>query len=565
MKQIENKKTIDQIRALHEYAGSDIETNESNFSDEIINTNDEFTSCAFETLFTREISNYSALGLILDRIKPLDFQLEACITPEKKRQLIQLRKEIEKCMNEKVLDDKKLSRLQSKLSKFPFKEKNIPIIIIENLMVKSELIKRCLGIINDFYYIFNGEYWENIDYDLIRNFITATATKSGISHFDAVECKYQANLMDQFNLTAVMPKPKVSPNSVMINLKNGTFVFDDGKFYLKPFDYKDMLLFQLPFEYNPDAEAPRFMKFLDEVVPEENAKIVICEYIAYIFAKHLKWEKCMVFLGAGGNGKSVLMNIIVALLGEQNVTHFSLGDLCDNKGYHRAEIENKLLNACSEIGASGSSPDMLKQICSNEAIGARSPFGKPITISNYARMLFCANNISNKDVEQTKGFFRKIIFLEFNPPVPKEKMNTNLSREIIESELSGVFNWVLKGLKSITQPNRHGFTHSEHIENARRKIEKDSNSVTAFWTDSNYIASNIKHVELKHIFDEYMIYCESANLKPVSRTTFANRLEMMLNITIKRKCTNNATWVYCTKNENIEEFKDPMLEKMFNL
>ena len=52
------------------------------------------------------------------------------------------------------------------------------------------------------------------------------------------------------------------------------------------------------------------------VVPEKEARMVIAEYIAYVFAKHLRWEKCMVLYGSGCNGKSVLIDVISALLGK---------------------------------------------------------------------------------------------------------------------------------------------------------------------------------------------------------------------------------------------------------
>lgn len=63
--------------------------------------------------------------------------------------------------------------------------------------------------------------------------------------------------------------------------------------------------------------------------------------------------------------------------------------------------------------------------------------------------------------------------------------NPNLAREIIEEELSGVFNWVLEGLKRILEPNRKGFTYSKHIDNTNKRIERNSNSVALFMCDEN--------------------------------------------------------------------------------
>ena len=64
-----------------------------------------------------------------------------------------------------------------------------------------------------------------------------------------------------------------------------------------------MLTDQLPFDYDPNAKAEKFTEFLEYVVPEKEARMVIAEYIAYVFAKHLSWEKCMGLYGIGCNGR----------------------------------------------------------------------------------------------------------------------------------------------------------------------------------------------------------------------------------------------------------------------
>ena len=88
----------------------------------------------------------------------------------------------------------------------------------------------------------------------------------------------------------------------MINLKNGTFVCENGSYEIRPFSPEDRLTYQLSFEYDPNAKVPKFLQFLDEVIPEKEARMVVAEYIGYIFAKHLRWEKCLVLLGSGANG-----------------------------------------------------------------------------------------------------------------------------------------------------------------------------------------------------------------------------------------------------------------------
>lgn len=106
------------------------------------------------------------------------------------------------------------------------------------------------------------------------------------------------------------------------NLANGTFVVTAGSQYLKGFDRKDFLTYQLPFELDETKEAPLFSQYLDKVLPDKNLQMILAEFIGYVFVRHntLKLEKSLILYGSGANGKSVFFDIITALLGPNNCT-----------------------------------------------------------------------------------------------------------------------------------------------------------------------------------------------------------------------------------------------------
>lgn len=499
------------------------------------------------TRYKRSIENYSALKKLLEYIFSIDFLQVYYKDDEKKCEYIRkLREDIE---NKAEGADAKKQVLKNLDPSTEVKAA----IIIENLLNNSEKKKCGIGVINEDVYFYNECYWEVLDKDFVRHYLSLVAEKSGLPHFQTTRVKFMDLLYKQLISAAALPPQIAKDKDVKINLKNGTFKCSNGKFEICPFSADDRLTYQLPFDYDPNAKADKFLEFLEYAIPEKEARTVIAEYVGYIFAKHLRWEKCLVLLGSGGNGKSVLIDIITALLGAQNVCHFSLNRLCEANGYHRAELSKYLLNACSEMGSKNSDPEMVKQLFSNDPVGARSPYGKPITVSNYCRFLFSANFISNKDMEQTFGFFRRFAFIEFNSPVPEEKKNPNLAKEIIEDELSGVFNWALDGLKSILQEGRKGFTYSAHIENMNKTIEKNSNSVALFMEEKNYEPSATKYEEAKNLYREYADFCESYRYGTVSKQEFLRRLETQLHFHIKRKATNNATWVYCQRVISLDE------------
>ena len=511
------------------------------------------------TKFKREVEKYAALKDIEKRIFPIDFLY---VYYSDNSEMLAFIDKLRDDVANKTEDAKEAKRTLKDLD--PSTEVKISI-IIENLLNVCEKRGSGIGVINGNVYYYNGCYWELLEENLVKHYLSMVAEGSGLPHFQATKVNFIELLYKQLITASALPMPKCDTKEVKINLKNGTFKCSNGKIEFSPFSPDDRLIYQLPFEFNPNAKAEKFMCFLEEVIPEKEARMVVAEYIAYIFGKHLRWEKCLVLLGSGGNGKSVLIDIVTALLGEQNVCHFSLSKLCEANGYCRAEIGNYLLNTCSEMGSKNSDPEMVKQLFSNDPVSARSPYGKPITVSGYCRFLFSANFISNKDMEQTNGYFRRFLFLEFNAPIPEWKKNPNLAKEIIEEELSGVFNWVLEGLHRILEPGRQGFTYSKHIDSANKRIERNSNSVALFMSDENLQPSGKKYQDAKTLYSKYKIFCEDNHYGVVSKQEFLRRLETQLKYCIKRKATNNATWIFCEEiatqkedkgeNEFVEKFK----------
>lgn len=409
-------------------------------------------------------------------------------------------------------DDKK-SKLQKKHFLIP---------VIDNLLLKTNQNEFSLCRKNGMIYLFNGQYWEYVDVDKFKDFLGNISQKSGVDKYDARYYAFKDDLIKQFMSDAGL-KEIPSNTKTLVNLRNGTFEISAKEQILRKFEKADFLTYQLPFEFIPNSEAPIFMKFLDQVLPEKELQIVLAEYLGYIFIKNsvLKLEKVMILFGSGANGKSVLFEIISALLGEQNITSYSLSSLTDKNGYYRAMISHKLLNYASEINGRLET-SVFKQLCSGEPVEARSPHEKPILIRDYAKLLFNAN-VLPKEIENTHAYFRRFLIIPFNITIPPEHQDKELAQKIIKNELSGVFNWVLDGLKRLLE--NKNFSNSEIVKQQVKMYETESDSVLMFLEDEQYFASTMHNKKLKELFQEYKNNCSINNCVPCSEKVFSQKLE----------------------------------------
>ncbi len=399
-------------------------------------------------------------------------------------------------------------------------EKNYVVISTENILEKANNLGYRLAMNNGVVYIFNGRYWVSISEADLGKFMGNCALKLGVDKIDSKFHRFQDSLLSQFFKSAHFTKPESLQDKVLINLQNGTFEITSQKQSLRPFKDTDFLKYQLPFSYDTTATAPLFQKYLDRVLPEKELQDILAEYIGYVFIKNLKLEKVLLLFGSGANGKSVFFEIVNAILGKENISNFSLTSL-SNESY-RSSLDDKLLNYGSEIKGSLES-DIFKQLASGEPIGARRLYQKPFTMTDYAKLMFNANELP-KDVEHNEAYFRRFLIVPFLVTIPSEERDPELPKKIIKNELSGVFNWVLLGLNRLLI--KKGFTHSKTSSNFLEKYKNESDTVFLFLDEQNYKPCfDGGCTGLTELYGEYKQYCGAFGYYPNNLKNFRNRLE----------------------------------------
>ncbi len=434
-------------------------------------------------------SHDSILDRLLLQVKPIDFRAKVNFSKEEER----------------------------------LKRKHFLIVVIEEILDLARINNWGLCTYEGFVYAYNGNFWNKITKEELQAFLGQAAEKMGVDQFDAKYFEFREPLLKQFFALSRLKQPSKVHDQVLINLNNGTLEITSGFPKLRPATQADFLTHQLPFDFDKKATCPRFITFLDEVLPEKESQMVIQEYLGYVFVRSsmLKMEKVLLLYGTGANGKSVLFEIVNALLGGQNnVCSYSLQELTDNNGQYRAEIGNKLLNYASEIN-NRMEADIFKRLASGEPVVARPLYGHPITLTNYAKLMFNCNELP-KNVEQTPAFFRRFIIVPFTVQIPEEKQDKELAKTIIKSELAGILNWVLEGLERLLKQKK--FTHSPLIANQLEAFKKESDSLPMFLEDEGYQKSSISDLPLRQVYVEYRRYCLESGFFPGSLQTFGTRL-----------------------------------------
>lgn len=398
-------------------------------------------------------------------------------------------------------------------------------------------------------YVFTGTHYELIEKEeLLPNWLldcsdTVGAPPSYMYHPKNTD--YYIKTFRRFCSKQTDWEGKTSKRA--INVANGIISFDE-KGNAKRIDHTPELPYRycLKYEYNPNATAPTFDKFLNEILPDEQARRFLQAYIGSIFTDTPP-QKVAFLLGSGANGKSVFIDIITELLDKSNVTYYPLKTLCDEERGKDARkgIEGKLLNVCAEVGK-GFDPNIFKNLSGGDAITGNLKYHNNEKIEDYARLMFACNGLPRTE-DRTHGFFRRFAPIEFSVTIPPEKQDPKLKNKI-KNELSGVLNWVVGGVQIFVQ-NGYQLPEYKRGEEIVAQYKLESDSVLLF-LDEEEIKAGTEPVLFDTLYRNYKSFAIEGGYGIASKKTVSKSLKDE-GFKKKRDGHKGEMYVYINKQLNI--------------
>ncbi len=330
--------------------------------------------------------------------------------------------------------------------------------------------------------------------------------------FDAVKDSCMADEdTDIFN-------PAENPNLNLINVKNGMLNWRKGE--MLPHNYQYHSLFQLPVEYDPDSEAPRWSNALRQWIPKAEVRKFLQEFVGYSLIPDTSLDKALILHGSGANGKSTFLEVLEELFGEENLSSIPLHRL--NGRFELSNIQHKLVNICSDLDPSYlKETGNIKKIIAGELLRGEDKYKPSFDFKPVARLIFSANELP-KARDKTKGWYRRIEIIKFPNSFDPEDDNfdPNLSEKLKE-ELPGIFNWAVEGLKRLK--DRERFEIPGSVKENKRSYKESNDSLTAFVNEQVEEAKGESY-PTSYLYRKYKGYCEDHGLNIVSQQKFSKRL-----------------------------------------
>ncbi|KQC05885.1 MAG: hypothetical protein APR62_01485 [Smithella sp. SDB] len=308
--------------------------------------------------------------------------------------------------------------------------------------------------------------------------------------------------------------------SGMINIKSGEILPHDPKYFSR---------IQLPVNYDPQKESVRWFEFLKDIFPEDfadtqNAKsymmkhYLLQQWFGYCLLGDNRFHKALFLYGTGSNGKSTVIEVLQAMVGETNVSNLSLSDLCQR--FKIQHLLGKMVNLSTETGSRDPlTMDIFKAIVAGETLSAERKFGDVFEFRPSVK--FCVSmNDAPVISDKSYGLERRLIVLSFNRRIEKNEIVPNMKALLIE-EIDGIFTWAIRGLQDLLR--RNGFYIGEIVGEDTDQFMKTINPLLIFGEECCEFGDDYE-TEPQTLWEAYKRWCDDGKNRPLGRNNFYNQI-----------------------------------------
>ncbi len=313
-----------------------------------------------------------------------------------------------------------------------------------------------------------------------------------------------------------------------VSVINGVLSWEPlaGGWILSPHNRDDFRTTQIPVVYDPGATAPRFALFLQEVfagtADMQDRISVVEEALGYTLIPSCYLERFLMLIGAGANGKSVLLAVVVALVGREQVCAVQPSQF-ENR-FQRAHLDGKLANIITEIAEGAEIADaQIKSLVSGEMTTAEHKHQPPFDFVPIATHWFGTNHMPHTR-DFSDALFRRVEILEFPNTFAEDKRDVHLITKLI-AELPGILNMALRGLARLIE--RGGFTSCQSSLERTKEWRMEADQVAQFVEEGCERESGAL-VQSIVVYFYYKIWAEDAGIRhTLNRKNFTQRLNRL--------------------------------------
>ena len=233
----------------------------------------------------------------------------------------------------------------------------------------------------------------------------------------------------------------------LFNVQNGTIDLKTGR--LHPHDRSQLLSTISPVKFDPRAECPKWMEFLEKVMQGDQELVSFLQRLAgYTMSGSVAEQAFCVNWGEGSNGKSTYLDVLSTVMGGYaDTTPFNTFSERKNGGIPNdlAALHKARMVICSEGARTTKLAEaMIKNVTGSETVSARFLHHEFFSFRPKFT-LFLQSNHKPVITGTDHGIWRRVRFIPWLYTFSDAEINKHWAQEEVEAEGPGILNWMIKG------------------------------------------------------------------------------------------------------------------------
>jgi P4 family phage/plasmid primase-like protien len=362
----------------------------------------------------------------------------------------------------------------------------------------------------------------------MQTFAKGIASRRGM---DAVQ-----ELMKNYPGVAV-PVEKFDKDRNVLAMANGTFDLNEMK--LREHRPSDMVTKELDFAYDPDATADRWLRYLEEVLPDPEIRAYLQRAVGMALLGDTSEGAFFVLWGETGCGKSQFLEVLNAVFGDYGATAAASafresrngGDSRKSNSLHALRGARVVLT--SETSKRSSlDEELIKRVTGGDTVTSFALYESEISWKPQFTMFMGTNFKPTMDASDG-AIWRRVKPINFPNSFfengrPTEAREKDLGQHVIDTELQGVFNWCLAGVEEY---RKLGLADPESLTATVAGYREDSDPVQTWLNEASnegtIILEEDVEIQSTRIHSVFSNWLKINNLPRVTQTAFGRRLETL--------------------------------------
>lgn len=318
-----------------------------------------------------------------------------------------------------------------------------------------------------------------------------------------------------------------------IPVANGVFNLETWQ--LEDFSPNIITRNKIPIPYVPGAYYEVTDKTLDKIaVNDKKIRMLLEEILGYVLFRRNEFAAMFILTGDGSNGKSSFLKMLRKFVGSSNTSALDLKEL--DQRFKTAELFGKLVNIGDDIDkAYIKSTSVLKKLVTGEALNVERKGKDPFDFTNYAKLIFSANEMPRMN-DYTDGLVRRLQIVPFKAKFSPDDEDYDpfiTDKLLSEESMQYVLNLALNALKRLLINKK--FTQSKAVKQELEKYQEENNPIISFVNNEGI---EFDRAVVKDIYDMYRLYCSENGYQAVSNVNFGKQVRKLYGYTSKQQKVN---------------------------